>query len=172
MDQSALLFAVVGSLGSDRAYRRQPHERTISRPTQRNGSRGKTVTTGVGDVTAKMHESRVGSFFPSLLEPRWRIEVALRSPSCSWTPRTTGCEIVERVVSQAVVVATGVSADGRRDPLVRATAKSHDRHRDARSVSRALQRRLARRAELTNLNKSLVRPVPRRARLLQRRLSS
>ena len=39
------------------------HERTEARTTQRNGSRAKTVTTGVGDVTLKIPKTRTGSFF-------------------------------------------------------------------------------------------------------------
>lgn len=51
-----------------------PHERTAARLTQRNGSREKIVTTGVGDVSLKIAKLRSGSFFPSLLEPRRRID--------------------------------------------------------------------------------------------------
>ncbi len=150
-----------------------PHERTDTRTTQRNGSRPKTVTTGVGDVTVKIPKTRTGAFFPSLLEPRRRIDVALHavimqayvegvstrrvddlviamggtgvgrsevSRICAqldedvaaWRSRpldetafpyvfldATYCKarINKRVVSQAVVIATGVSADGRREVL-------------------------------------------------------
>jgi putative transposase len=149
------------------------HERTDTRTTQRNGSRPKTVTTGVGDVTVKIPKTRTGSFFPSLLEPRRRIDVALHavimqayvegvstrrvddlvvamggtgisksevSRVCAqldadvaaWRSRplhetafpyvfldATYCKarVNQRVVSQAVVIATGVSADGRREVL-------------------------------------------------------
>lgn len=56
-----------------------PHERTAARLTQRNGSREKIVTTGVGDVSLKIAKLRSGSFFPSLLEPRRRIDLALHA---------------------------------------------------------------------------------------------
>jgi putative transposase len=56
-----------------------PHERTATRTTQRNGSRPKTVTTAVGDLTVAIPKTRTGSFFPSLLEPRRRIDVALHA---------------------------------------------------------------------------------------------
>jgi putative transposase len=46
-----------------------PHERTETRTTQRNGTRDKTLTTGVGDVTVKIPKTRTGSFFPALLAP-------------------------------------------------------------------------------------------------------
>jgi putative transposase len=151
----------------------EPHERTDARTTQRNGSRPKTVTTASGDVTVKIPKTRTGSFFPSLLEPRRRIDVALHAVICqayvegvstrrvddlvaamggtgisksevsrictqldedvaAWRSRpldeiafpyvfldATYCKarINKRVVSQAVVIATGVSADGRREVL-------------------------------------------------------
>ena len=56
-----------------------PHERTAARTTQRNGSRDKTVTTAAGDVTVKIPKVRTGSFFPALLAPRPRIDVALHA---------------------------------------------------------------------------------------------
>ena len=148
------------------------HERTDARTTQRNGTRPKLLTTGVGDVTVKIPKTRTGAFFPSLLEPRRRIDVALHavvmqayvegvstrrvddlvvamggtgisksevSRICSqldlevdaWRTRpldvefpyvfldATYCKarVDGRVVSQAVVIATGVSDDGRREVL-------------------------------------------------------
>src|SRR5512144_1254683 len=57
----------------------EPHERTETRTTHRNGTRNKTVTTGVGDVTVKIPKTRTGSFFPALLAPRRRIDVALHA---------------------------------------------------------------------------------------------
>jgi putative transposase len=149
------------------------HERTTTRLTQRNGTREKVVTTGVGDVGVKIAKLRSGSFFPSLLEPRRRIDVALHavimqayiegvstrrvddlveamggtgvsksevSRICAkldtevaaWRERpldekpmpyvfldATYCKsrINGRVVSQAVVIATSVTADGHREVL-------------------------------------------------------
>src|ERR671932_678669 len=57
----------------------EPHERTETRTTQRNGTRDKTVTTGLGDGTVRIPKTRTGSFFPSLLAPRRRIDVALHA---------------------------------------------------------------------------------------------
>jgi putative transposase len=150
-----------------------PHERTEARTTQRNGTRDKTVTTTAGDLTVKIPKVRTGSFFPALLNPRRRIDVALHavvmqayvegvstrrvddlvvalggtgisksevSRICAkldaevatWRARpldeqafpyvfldATYCKvrINQRVVSQAVVIATGVSADGKREVL-------------------------------------------------------
>lgn len=149
------------------------HERSSARVTQRNGTRGKVVTTGVGDVKVKIPKTRTGSFFPALLAPRRRIDVALHavimqayvegvstrrvddlvlalggtgisksevSRICAqldtevaaWRSRPldeqefpyvfvdgTYCKVRMngRVVSQAVVIATGVRADGHREVL-------------------------------------------------------
>jgi transposase-like protein len=68
-DQSALLeaelTAVIGAA---------PHERTESRTAQRNGSRTRTTT---GDLELRIPRLRTGSFVPSLLERRRRIDQAL-----------------------------------------------------------------------------------------------
>ena len=55
----------------------EPHERTEDRTTQRNGTRSKTITTTAGDVDLSITKLRQGSFFPSLLERRRRIDQAL-----------------------------------------------------------------------------------------------
>jgi putative transposase len=54
-----------------------PHERTEARTTQRNGHRPKLVSTAAGDVELAIPKLRRGSFFPSLLERRRRIDRAL-----------------------------------------------------------------------------------------------
>ena len=53
------------------------YERTEQRTTHRNGHRTKTVATTSGDVDVKIPKLRSGSFFPSLLERRRRIDKAL-----------------------------------------------------------------------------------------------
>ena len=53
-----------------------PHERTDTRTTLRNGTRDKTVSTTAGDLTVKIAKTRNGSFLPSLLTLRRRIDVA------------------------------------------------------------------------------------------------
>ena len=60
--------AVIGAL---------PHERTDTRVTQRNGHRPKLISTAAGDVELAIPKLREGSFFPSLLERRRRIDRAL-----------------------------------------------------------------------------------------------
>ena len=54
-----------------------PHERTGGRSAQRNGHRPKLITTVAGDVELAIPKLRTGSFFPSLLERRRRIDRAL-----------------------------------------------------------------------------------------------
>jgi transposase-like protein len=52
-------------------------ERTDTRTAHRNGHREKTVTTQAGDLELAIPKLRAGSFFPSLLERRRRIDQAL-----------------------------------------------------------------------------------------------
>ena len=155
-----------------------PHERTEDRTTLRNGTRPKTVSTTSGDLTVRIPKLRQGSFLPTLLEPRRRVDVALHavvmqayvhgvstrkvddlvlalgvdtgistgisksevSRICAGLDEqvaaydtrpldhcafpyvfldATYCKarVNGRVVSQAVVIATGVSADARREVL-------------------------------------------------------
>ena len=151
-----------------------PHERSDARVTQRNGHRPKTISTTAGDLQLQIPKLRTGSFFPSLLERRRRVDqslfavimeaylhgtstrkvddlvkalgadsgisksevsricaeldvevAAFRDRSLAEQPfryvflDATYCKarVDHRVVSQAVVVATGVAADGRREVL-------------------------------------------------------
>ena len=54
-----------------------PWQRTAERTTQRNGSRARTLTTTAGDLDLRIPKLRTGSFFPSLLERRRRVDQAL-----------------------------------------------------------------------------------------------
>lgn len=150
------------------------YERSPERTTRRNGTRPKTLATPAGEVDLQLPKLREGSFFPSLLHPRRRVDKALYAVICqawidgvstrkvehlvralgndtgisrSTVSRICG-EIDEavheflhrridhtwfpylfldatyldvrhrgRVVSQALVVATGVSGEGRREIL-------------------------------------------------------
>jgi putative transposase len=151
-----------------------PWERAEGRLAQRNGSRPRTLTTTAGDLELRIPKLRAGSFFPSLLERRRRVDQALfavvmeaylhgvstrkvddlvkalgadsgisksevsricadldeevgafRDRSLAETSYpyvyldATYCKarVNRRVVSQAVVIATGVTADGRREVL-------------------------------------------------------
>lgn len=58
-------------IGADR------YERVESRVMHRNGSRPRTLTTKAGDLELAIPKLRNGSFFPSILEPRRRIDQAL-----------------------------------------------------------------------------------------------
>jgi putative transposase len=151
-----------------------PHERTDTRSNQRNGSRSRLLSTPAGDVEVRIPKVRVGSFFPSLLEPRRRVDKALwgvimtayttgtSTRKVDDLVRALGCEsgvskstvsricagideevavfrtrrldhialpyvyldatyikarINHRIISRAVVVATGVTANGDREVL-------------------------------------------------------
>jgi len=54
-----------------------PHERTEARTNQRNGARPRLLSTPAGDLELRIPKLRVGSFFPTLLEPRRRVDRAL-----------------------------------------------------------------------------------------------
>ncbi|MYB24014.1 MAG: IS256 family transposase [Acidimicrobiia bacterium] len=53
------------------------YERTDARVTARNGHRARLLATRAGDVNLKIPKLRKGSFFPSIIEPRRRIDRAL-----------------------------------------------------------------------------------------------
>jgi len=54
-----------------------PHERTATRTNQRNGRRPRLLSTKAGDLELAIPKLRRGSFFPSILERRRRIDRAL-----------------------------------------------------------------------------------------------
>jgi putative transposase len=54
-----------------------PYQRTDARLTQRNGHRPRVLTTTAGDLELRIPKLRAGSFFPSLLERRRRVDQAL-----------------------------------------------------------------------------------------------
>ena len=53
------------------------YERSGDRTAERNGHRSRVLTTKAGDVELAIPKLRRGSFFPSILEPRRRIDQAL-----------------------------------------------------------------------------------------------
>src|SRR5512133_809949 len=99
------------------------HERTATRTTQRNGVRPKTVTTLAGDVTVAIPKTRTGSFFPSLLEPRRRIDRALHAVICEAYVHGVSTRKVDDLVV-AMGGLSGVSGDGRREVLGHAVGDS------------------------------------------------
>ena len=66
-----------GKIGADR------YERTEQRVTRRNGTRPKTLATPAGQLDLAIPKLREGSFFPSLLHPRRRVDKALYSVICT-----------------------------------------------------------------------------------------
>ena len=59
------------------------YERTQDRRTRRNGRRPKKLATTAGEVDLAIPKLRQGSFFPSLLSPRKRVDKALYAVICS-----------------------------------------------------------------------------------------
>ena len=59
------------------------YERSEHRTTRRNGTRPKTVTTPAGQLEVAIPKLRHGSFFPSLLHPRRRVDKALYAVICT-----------------------------------------------------------------------------------------
>lgn len=55
----------------------EPYERTAERTATRNGARLRTLSTTAGDLELRIPKLRAGSFFPSLLERRRRVDQAL-----------------------------------------------------------------------------------------------
>lgn len=55
----------------------EPHERTDARTGQRTGHRPRVLSTTAGDLDLRIPKLRAGSFFPSLLERRRRVDQAL-----------------------------------------------------------------------------------------------
>ncbi len=53
------------------------HERTDTRTHQRNGHRSRILSTTAGDLELRIPNLRTGSFSPSLLERRRRVDQAL-----------------------------------------------------------------------------------------------
>ena len=69
--QELIELEASGVIGAER------YERSAQRTTERNGSRPRLLTTQTGDVQLRIPKLRKGSFFPSILEPRRRIDRAL-----------------------------------------------------------------------------------------------
>jgi Transposase and inactivated derivatives len=73
----ALVLQELIELEASQAIGAGRHERVDSPTTHRNGSRARLLSTKAGDVELRIPKLRAGSFFPSLLAPRRRIDVAL-----------------------------------------------------------------------------------------------
>jgi putative transposase len=69
--QQLIELEVAAVLGADR------YERSEERLGHRNGYRPRLLTTQVGDIDLRIPKLRSGSFLPSILEPRRRVDQAL-----------------------------------------------------------------------------------------------
>jgi transposase-like protein len=84
------------------------HERTDTRSNYRNGTRERALSTHAGDVELRIPKLRAGSFFPSLLEPRRRVDKALWAAIMTAYVTGTSTRKVDDLV-KALGCATGVS---------------------------------------------------------------
>jgi putative transposase len=86
----------------------EPHVGTDSRTNRRNGARTRVLSTPAGDVELRIPKVRVGSFFPSLLEPRRRVDRALWAVIMTAYVTGTSTRKVDDLV-RALGVDTGIS---------------------------------------------------------------
>ena len=86
----------------------EPHERTETRTNRRNGARQRILSTPAGDVEVRIPKVRVGSFFPSLLEPRRRVDRALWGVIMTAYVTGTSTRKVDDLV-RALGVSSGIS---------------------------------------------------------------
>lgn len=84
------------------------YQRSPQRTTERNGHRPKTVSTTAGDIEVQIPKLRAGSFFPSLLEPRRRIDKALHAVIMEAYVHGVSTRSVDDLVA-AMGVGSGVS---------------------------------------------------------------
>jgi putative transposase len=84
------------------------YERSEGRTTERNGHRGRLLSTQAGDVALKIPKLRSGSFFPTLLEPRRRIDQALYAVIAQAYVEGVSTRSVDDLV-QAMGIASGIS---------------------------------------------------------------
>ena len=84
------------------------YERTETRTTERNGSRGRLLATKAGDVELRIPKLRKGAFFPSILEPRRRIDRALYAVVMEAYVEGIGTRSVDDLVA-ALGVDSGIS---------------------------------------------------------------
>ena len=89
-------------IGADR------YERTESRTSERNGHRARVLSTKAGDVELAIPKLRKGSFFPSILEPRRRIDQALYAVVMEAYVHGVSTRAVDELVA-ALGVSSGIS---------------------------------------------------------------
>src|SRR6476469_9391860 len=86
----------------------EPHERSDARAGQRNGHRPRVLSTTAGDLELRIPKLRTGSFFPSLLERRRRVDQALYAVVMEAYLHSVSTRKVDDLV-RALGVDTGVS---------------------------------------------------------------
>jgi putative transposase len=86
----------------------EPHARNITRTTRRNGIRAKTLSTKTGDIDVKIPKLRKGSYFPSILKRRRRIDQALHAVVMEAYVHGVSTRKVDDLV-QALGADTGIS---------------------------------------------------------------
>lgn len=86
----------------------EPHQRTEARTNRRNGARSRVLSTPAGDVELAIPKVRTGSFFPSLLEPRRRVDRALWAVIATAYVTGTSTRKVDDLV-RALGVDSGIS---------------------------------------------------------------
>jgi putative transposase len=85
-----------------------PYERTQTRTNERNGSRPRLLATQAGDIELAIPKLRKGSFFPSILEPRRRIDQALYAVVMEAYVAGVSTRAVDDLVA-ALGIASGIS---------------------------------------------------------------
>jgi putative transposase len=86
----------------------RPYERTDSRVTERNGSRLRVLSTKAGDLQLRIPKLREGSYFPSVLEPRRRIDQAMYAVVMEAYVLGVSTRSVDQLV-EALGIDTGIS---------------------------------------------------------------
>ena len=84
------------------------YERCDERSNERNGHRPRTLSTKAGDLTLGIPKLRKGSFFPTILEPRRRIDQALYAVIMEAYVSGVSTRSVDDLVA-AIGVDTGIS---------------------------------------------------------------
>jgi putative transposase len=86
----------------------RPYERTELRSTERNGSRSRVLSTKAGDLQLRIPKLREGSFFPTVLEPRRRIDQAMYAVVMEAYVLGVSTRSVDQLV-EALGIETGIS---------------------------------------------------------------
>jgi transposase-like protein len=100
--QELIEVELSAQIGADR------YERTAARSNERNGHRPRVLSTKAGDVELAIPKLRKGSFFPSILEPRRRIDQALYAVVMEAYVHGVSTRAVDELVA-ALGVSSGIS---------------------------------------------------------------